>query len=132
MDTAKGACAVRGRWVLCPCLCAALWAQKPVISPDGVVNAATFAQKETRAHAIAPGSIVTIFGNNLARATAAATSLPLPKELAGTVVTFEDVAAPLSYVSPDQINAQVPGGSLAQPGRLHALVFGWWSPPRQA
>jgi uncharacterized protein (TIGR03437 family) len=72
-----------------------------------VVNAASYA------NAIAPDSLATIFGSNLAPATASATldaNGQLPTELASIRVEFNGVAAPLFYVAPGQINLVVPGG----------------------
>jgi uncharacterized protein (TIGR03437 family) len=62
---------------------------------------------------VAPQSIASVFGENLAKVTASATTLPLPTELGGTIVfvransQFETVA-PLFFVSPTQINFQIP------------------------
>lgn len=74
----------------------------PVISQDGVVNAASFTG------ALAPGALVSIFGWHLAAEEKSAASLPLPAEMAGVSVTFEGRAAPLQYVSGGQVNAQIP------------------------
>ena len=57
---------------------------------------------------VAPGTIVAIFGSDLASAPIAAQSTPLPTILGDTSVTFNGVLAPLFFVSPGQINAQVP------------------------
>ncbi len=56
------------------------------------------------------GSIVSIYGIDLSVTTVTATSLPLPTQLpgSGTQVLFGNIAAPLFYVSPTQINLQVP------------------------
>lgn len=67
--------------------------------------------------ALAPESIVAAFGANLATATQAAT-LPLPTTLAGTTVKVKDSVgierlAPLFYVSPLQVNYQIPAGTMA-------------------
>ncbi len=59
---------------------------------------------------MAPGAIVSIFGNNLAPGTQAASTTPLPTSLAATSVSFNNVPAPLFFVSAGQINAQVPFG----------------------
>lgn len=77
-----------------------LFAQRPVIDPDGVRNAASYT----------PGirGLVTIFGSNLAISTETAATTPLPTTLGGTRVTFGGQAAFLPYVSPKQINLQVP------------------------
>ncbi len=106
-----------GRWLLAAALALPLWAQAPpVIYPGGVVNAAHYGRL------IAMGSIVSIFGENLAPRTAAAQGFPLPKELAGVKVRvggYADfdcheektvVEAPLFFVSPGQINMMFPSG----------------------
>ncbi len=64
--------------------------------------------------AFAPGMIVSLFGANFSTATASADTVPLPAELAGTRVEVRAagsagwVAVPLFYVSPSQINFQIP------------------------
>ncbi len=77
---------------------------QPVINANGVVNQATY----SATGGVAPGSVATLFGTNLASSTGYATSLPLPTSLAGTSVTIAGFSAPLFYVSPTQINFQVP------------------------
>ncbi|MEO8597808.1 MAG: protease pro-enzyme activation domain-containing protein [Candidatus Solibacter sp.] len=57
---------------------------------------------------IAPGAIVSVFGSQLAAATALASTLPLPVTLSGVAATINGIAAPLWYVSAGQINLQVP------------------------
>lgn len=60
------------------------------------------------AQAVAPGSIVSIYGSNLATSTLAASSFPLPMALGGATVTVNGTAAPILYVSPTQLNVQMP------------------------
>lgn len=72
----------------------------PVI--QGFANGASFRQS------YAPGSILAIFGNSLAPATASASSLPLPSRLSGVSVTIGGVTAPLYFVSVSQLNVQIP------------------------
>ena len=55
-----------------------------------------------------PGALASAFGENLSATTEASTKLPLPTELGGTRVLVNGVAAPLLYVSPFQINYQLP------------------------
>jgi uncharacterized protein (TIGR03437 family) len=74
------------------------------------VSAASYAGPE-----VGSESIVTAFGNNLAASSQTATALPLPVTLAGTTVRVRDSAgveqyAPLFFVSPAQINYQIPPG----------------------
>lgn len=67
---------------------------------------------------IAPESIASVFGTGLATAARSAPSLPLPTDLNGTKVRVIDSQgierlAPLFYVSPTQINYQIPAGTSA-------------------
>lgn len=82
--------------------------QAPVVPPGGVVNGASFRPAAAPDSAVAAGSIVSIFGQNLAARTASATAVPLPSNLADTSVTIGGRPAPLFFVSASQINAQVP------------------------
>ena len=74
----------------------------PEIFPGGSVNAASFANK------VAPGSIFSVFGSGLAPDLQSAGGAPLPTSLAGVTVTVGGKPAPLFFVSPGQVNAQVP------------------------
>ena len=88
-------------WFLVP---SALNAQAPTVFPGGVVNGASFA-----AGPIAAGSQAAVFGSNLASSTAPAGSLlSLPTNLSGTSLTIGGLMAPLFFVSPFQIDFQVP------------------------
>jgi len=96
---------MNARWLLAFLLPLSIAAQ--TIDPGGVVNAADFRRTLT-AH-----SIAAVFGGNLAIQECAAMTLPLPRLLCGTQVRVSDpqgnfVYAPLFYVSPRQINFQVP------------------------
>jgi uncharacterized protein (TIGR03437 family) len=77
------------------------------------VSAASF-----RRQFLAGESIVAAFGVGLSAETAVANTLPLPTQLAGTSVKVKDSAgverlAPLFFVSPNQINYQMPPGTAA-------------------
>ncbi len=69
-------------------------------------NAATYSN--AIANAVAPGSFVSIYGERFAGAAAQADSATLPKSLGGLTVLVNGVPAPLFYVSPGQINFQIP------------------------
>jgi uncharacterized protein (TIGR03437 family) len=81
------------------------FAVRPAISPGGVVNAASFLPAPVP---LAPGALVSIFGINFASGLTQASELPLPTEMAGTSVTVNGTRAPLVFVSPSQINVQLP------------------------
>jgi len=74
----------------------------PRINEGGVVSAADGQRT------FAPGAIASLYGTLLAGSTMAATSTPLPRVLGGVRVTVNGVDAPLFFVSPAQINFQVP------------------------
>jgi uncharacterized protein (TIGR03437 family) len=76
---------------------------QPEIAPNGIVNAASFSAK-----ALTPGAVATVFGTAFTTETASATSVPLPTTLGGVTVRVNGVAVPLFYVSPTQINFQLP------------------------
>lgn len=79
-----------------------LSAQSPQIFNGGAVNGASFTTPLTA------GSIMSVFGSNLASATTVATSVPLATNLGGTQLLVNNIPAPLFFVSSGQINAQVP------------------------
>jgi hypothetical protein len=66
------------------------------------------------------GSLVALFGSSLASRPVPASGLPWPQVLEDTSVFVNGVAAPLAYVSPTQINAQVPYDT--EPGQAIVTV----------
>ena len=81
-----------------------LLAQTPAVTEGGVINAASFATNQ----AVTPGSLVSIFGSELAGSLVQADTIPLTAQLSNVSVTFNNVPAPLLFVSGGQINAQLP------------------------
>ncbi len=92
--------------------------------PAAITNAASF-----QAGTVAPGSLVSIFGSALAKATANARSQPLPISLADVSVKFNGEPAPLLYVSESQINAQLPSDVAVGTATLVVTVSGKPAPP---
>jgi uncharacterized protein (TIGR03437 family) len=87
-----------------------LWTSTfPVINANGVVNGASF-----QASPVAPGSYITINGQNLAPVASGYVTVNLPPAIAATSVSFDipsagiSVPGHLSYISGNQINVQVP------------------------
>jgi uncharacterized protein (TIGR03437 family) len=84
----------------------------PTYSAAGIVNASNYSPGP-----FAPNSVVTIFGANLARSTAALTAADttmLPVEMNSVRVYVQDQPAPLIFVSPGQINFLI--SSIMNPG----------------
>lgn len=90
-------------------------ATAPLLFPGGSVSGADFAPRA----ALAPGGILSVFGQNLAT-TAQASALPLPRVLGGMALNIGGIDVPLFYSSSGQINAQVPVE--LTPNRKHAVV----------
>jgi adhesin/invasin len=76
----------------------------PVVFPTGIVNTADYSAPLSAA----PGSVISIFGLNLASGTFTASTLPGPQTALGTTVWLGSRQLDLLYVSPVQINAFVP------------------------
>jgi len=89
----------------------------PSISSGGIVNSAN------RTAGLSPGTVVEIDGANLSLGTCIAQTEPWPTQLAcsPTRVTVGDRDAQLYYVSPGQINAQIP--SDLPLGSVNVTVF---------
>ena len=78
----------------------------PILNQNGTLDA--FAIAAEPGVPIAPGSIVQIYGSGLAAQTVAGSKIPLLTNLGGTSVIIGGITAPLYFVSPGQVNAQVP------------------------
>src|SRR5262245_39269774 len=88
------------------------------VNTASTVSAASFGDK------LAAKAIVGAFGIGLATTTQAATAQPLPTDLGGTTVRITDSAgvtrnAPLFYVSPLQVNYQIPADTASGPAVVY-------------
>lgn len=77
-------------------------AVRPVIFPGGIVIHASASAP------VSPGSLADIYGTNLAEAPATTAGLPLGNTLGNVQVTVNGTPAPLYYVSPGQVDFQIP------------------------
>jgi len=73
---------------------------RPIVGAP--VNAASFAG------GVAPGSLISLFGTDLAPEADQASTFPLPNTLRNFSATVNKIPVPLVYVSPTQVNAQLP------------------------
>ena len=81
------------------------WNYDAAVAPpsiDRVVNAADFSQP------IAPGGLITVFGTNLSPISQATTPGSLPTALADSCLQVNGLGVPVLFVSPTQINGQLP------------------------
>jgi uncharacterized protein (TIGR03437 family) len=79
---------------------------------------------------MAPGTLAAIFGTNLASQTTVSSTLPLPDSLQGTSVIIGGRLAPMLFVSPGQVNVQVPFElAPGQPYQVIVSTPGGLTPP---
>ncbi len=78
----------------------------------GITNGASFQQ------VYAPGMILTVFGTQLGNFVQSFGTVPLPQYLAGFEAAVNGVPAPLYYVSPTQVNLQIPYETQTGPATL--------------
>ena len=102
----------------------------PLLPPGAVVNGASFAPGS---NAVAPGTIVAIFGNNL---TDGRSCLPpscnptfgsngsLKTTMTGTQVTINGTLAPIFYSSPSQVGIEIPSELTGTSATVHVTVNG--------
>lgn len=76
----------------------------PIVNPNAILDAFN----PVVGAALAPGMTIEIYGNYLASQTVLASTSSLPTTLGGTSVLIGGTLAPLYFVSPGQINAQIP------------------------
>jgi uncharacterized protein (TIGR03437 family) len=95
-----------------------------IATPLGLENAASFA-----AGPLAPESIASVFGAGFSTTKGSATVLPLPTALNGAAVSVQDAlgvvrASPLFYVSPIQINFEIPAGTALGNATVSVITSG--------
>jgi uncharacterized protein (TIGR03437 family) len=76
----------------------------PVAARDAVVNPFY----RVAGSALAPGTLVEIYGSNLTSTAVEPKILPLPRSFNNTTVVMGGTTIPLFYLSPGQINVQLP------------------------
>ncbi|MDR3701152.1 MAG: hypothetical protein P4L56_16010 [Candidatus Sulfopaludibacter sp.] len=104
----------------------AVFKKVPYIAPGGVSNGAG----STPQSGVAAGSVVSIFGANLADSTALGPASPMAQTLGGLTLQAGGRLLPLFFVSPTQINFQLPDD--LQPGVQTVTVSGQGQPDVQA
>ena len=92
--------------------------QSPNVVISGIGNGASYKS------VFAPGMVMSVFGTNLASGNQQAGSLPLPTALAEVSASVNGIPAPLYYVSPRQLNIQVPYEATVGPALLAVVNNG--------
>lgn len=98
-------------------------AEGPTFTSDSTANGASF----SRDGLVSTWSLASLFGSRMAGAVGGAVSLPLPLSIRNTQVVVNNVPSPLVYVSPGQINFQVPAETPAS--HAHNGDLAWCARP---
>lgn len=100
-----------------------------IVNPNApAATVASVSAASYRGNTLAPEMITAAFGTNLAVVTQASNTTPLPTNIGGTQVTVRDSsgtdrAAPLFFVSPNQVNYQVPPNTVS--GNATITITNW-------
>jgi uncharacterized protein (TIGR03437 family) len=91
-----------------------------IVNPSLISKIAAVVNNFSGTTTAAPGEMVAVFGTRMAPAVtpAVASRLPLPFSLNGVSATVNGVSAPMYYVSPTQIDLQIPYETGAGPAVL--------------
>jgi uncharacterized protein (TIGR03437 family) len=85
------------------------WSYAASVAPPQVSSVVSAADGVS---APAPGGLISIYGNGLSATNLATSEIPLPTALANSCLTVNGEPMPLIFVSPNQINAQMPAQAL--------------------
>lgn len=80
----------------------------PFQGPQVHLTAAGMSNAASGQQVYAPGMILSVYGAGLGNFAQSAAAIPLPSFLAGFEAFINGVPAPLYYVSPNQVNIQIP------------------------
>ena len=85
------------------------WAYSASVAPPQITKIVSAADGVSP---LAPGGLVSILGNQLSATNLATNEIPLPTALANSCLTVNGQPMPLIFVSPNQINAQMPAAAV--------------------
>jgi len=81
------------------------WTYAASVAPPQVSAVVSAADSKSPA---APGGLITVYGSNLSPTNLATSQIPVPTALANSCITVNGQPIPLIFVSPAQVNAQMP------------------------
>jgi uncharacterized protein (TIGR03437 family) len=81
------------------------WTYAASVAPPQITKVVSAADGKSPS---APGGLISIFGNQLSATNLATKQIPLPTALANSCITVNGQPVPIIFVSPTQINGQMP------------------------
>jgi uncharacterized protein (TIGR03437 family) len=85
------------------------WAYSASVAPPQITQIVSAADGVSP---VAPGGLIEILGNQLSATNLATNEIPMPTALANSCLTVNGQPMPLVFVSPSQINAQMPAAAI--------------------
>jgi len=81
------------------------WTYDAAVAPPKITQVVSAADGSPN---IAPGGLISLYGSQLSPVSLVASQIPLPTALANSCLTVDGLAVPVLFVSPNEINAQLP------------------------
>jgi uncharacterized protein (TIGR03437 family) len=81
------------------------WNYDAAVAPPNITSVVNAGNLGTD---IAPGGLISVFGTQLSPVNMATSEIPLPTALANSCLSVNGLPVPILYVSPTQVNAQMP------------------------
>ncbi len=81
------------------------WAYDASVAPPSINRVVSAADGSP---ALAPGGLIALYGAQLSPVSLVSSQIPLPTALGDSCLTVDGLAVPVMFVSPNQINAQLP------------------------
>lgn len=81
------------------------WTYDAAVAPPNITSVVNAGDSGTD---IAPGGLISVYGTQLSPVNMATSEIPLPTALANSCLSVNGLPVPILYVSPNQINAQMP------------------------
>ena len=81
------------------------WNYSAAVAPPVLSSVVSAADSSAR---VAPGGLISVYGSQLSPVNMATAEIPLPTALANSCLTVNGLPVPMLFVSPNQINAQMP------------------------
>ncbi len=81
------------------------WNYDAAVAPPNITSVVNAGDSGTD---IAPGGLISVYGTQLSPVNMATSEIPLPTALANSCLSVNGLPVPILYVSPSQVNAQMP------------------------
>ena len=81
------------------------WTYDAAVAPPQITQVVSAADGTPN---IAPGGLISLYGSQLSPVSLVSSQIPLPTALANSCLTVDGLAVPVLFVSPNEINAQLP------------------------